>query len=549
MSGPGVALLVALLLGVLIFVHELGHFLVAKLFGVKVLRFSLGFGPKAFGFTRGETEYRIAWFPLGGYVKMLGEGTGEEIGPGDEGRAFQHKPLWQRYLIALAGPVMNLILPACIYFLFFIMVAVERPPIMGNVLHDEPADGQLLPGDRIVAIDGEPIRYWDEFRRTVGDSAGKPLRFTIDRGGESLTRYITPRPAQVIDDFRLPKTVGQIGVTLYYYRPQVGIADPAGPAAQAGIRTFDRVTSIGGREIKSAIELEERLRAVGGAAVAVAYLRPRPTLGFADVRQYQPRAAVVYPARGEGPGKRRYDIGLASGEFYVYEVDPASPAAALGIEPGDRLTRFDGQPLRNREKIERDLTRRPKETHRIAWLDAAGREHERSFLPLERVEIDEYKQRQTEVVFGANPAMPYYFEPPVPVEGRFTYAATNAARRTTTAVVGLVRIFGGMAQGEVSRDAVGGPIAIMWTTAVAARKGWDSYLGVMAGVSLSLGLINLLPVPLLDGGHMLLFTMEAIRRRPLSPRTRDIAAYVGLALVVSLMIFALINDVGRYLLG
>jgi regulator of sigma E protease len=445
---------------------------------------------------------------------------------------------------------MNLILPACIYFLFFMMVAVERPPVMGNVLHDEPAEGQLLPGDRIIAIDGEPIRYWEEFRRVVGASAGRPLRFTIERGGETLTRYITPRPAQVLDDFRLPKTVGQIGVTLYYYRPQIGITDPAGPAAQAGLRTFDRVTSIGGREVKSAIELEERLRGLGGAAVAVAYLRPRATLGFADVREYRPRAAVVYPTRAEKAGKRRYDLGLASGELFVYEVEPGSPAAAIGIRPGDRIVRFDGAPLRNRERLEREITRKPKEPRRVAWIAAAdGQEQERSFMPLERVEIDEYKQRQTEVIFGANPAMPYWFEPPVPIEGRLSYAATNAARRTSTAVVGLVRIFGGMAQGEVSRDAVGGPIAIMWTTAVAARKGWDSYLGVMAGVSLSLGLINLLPVPLLDGGHILLFTMEAVRRRPLRPRTREIAAYVGLALVVSLMILALINDVGRYLLG
>jgi regulator of sigma E protease len=548
-SGPGVVLLVALLLGVLIFVHELGHFWVAKLCGVKVLRFSLGFGPRAVGFKRGETEYVVAWFPLGGYVKMLGEAPNDEIDRADEGRAFQHKPLWQRYLITLAGPLMNLILPAGIYFAFFLLVAVEQPPIMGNVLRDEPADGQLLPGDRILAIGDEPIRYWEEFRRVVGQSPGRSLRFTIDRGGETLTRYITPRPAQTVDDFHLPQTVGQIGVTLYYYRSQIGIPDPRSPAAQAGLRTFDRVTAIGGREVKSAIELEERLRNLGAAAVAVAYLRPQPTVGFADVREYAPHAAVVYPARSE-TGRRRHDTGILSGEFFVYEVEPGTPAAALGLKPGDRLVRFDGAPLHNRERIERELKRRPKEPHRVAWIAAAdGREHEQSFVALERVEVDDYKQKRTEVVFGANPAMPFWFERPVPIEGRLAYAATHAVRRTTTAVVGLVRIFGGMAQGEVSRDAVGGPIAIMWTTAVAARKGWDSYLGVMAGVSLSLGLINLLPVPLLDGGHMLMFTIEAVRRRPLSLRTREIAAYVGLVLVVSLMIFALINDVGRYLLG
>lgn len=550
MSGPGVVLLVALLLGVLIFVHELGHFIAAKLFGVKVLRFCLGFGPKAIGFTRGETEYRVAWFPLGGYVKMLGEAPADVVSPAEEQRAYLSKPLWQRYLIALAGPLMNLILPVGIYFAFYMVASVEQPPVMGNVLHDEPADGQLLPGDRIVAIDDRPIRYWEEFRRVVGDNPGKSLRFTIDRGGEQLTRYITPRPAQILDDFRLPATVGQIGVTLYYYRPQIGVLGPDAPAAQAGLRSFDRVTAINGREVKSAIELEERLKRIGGAALAVAYLRPAATLGFADVREYRPRAAVVYPALRETAGARRFETGMISGEFFVYEVEPGSPAAAIGLQPGDRLVRFDGQPVRNRERIDRELKRRPKERHSVAWVAARdGLEREESFLPQERVEIDEYKQRRTEVVFGANPAMPFWFEPPIAVEGRFGYAATHAVRKTTTAVVAIVRLFGGMAQGEVGREAVGGPIAIMYTTAVAARKGWDQYLGVMAGVSLSLGLINLLPVPLLDGGHMLLFTIEAVRRKPLSLRTREVAAYVGLILVVSLMIFALINDVGRYLLG
>jgi regulator of sigma E protease len=549
-SGPGVVLLVALLLGVLIFVHELGHFIVAKLFGVKVLRFSLGFGPKALSFTRGETEYRVAWFPFGGYVKMLGEAPSDVVDAADEGQAFQARPLYQRYLISLAGPLMNLILPVGIYFAFFLVASVEQPPVMGNVLHDEPADGQLLPGDRIVAIDDQPIRYWDEFRHVVGQNPGKSLRFTIDRAGEQLTRYITPRPAQILDDFRLPATVGQIGVTLYYYRPQIGVTGRNEPAAQAGLRSFDRVTAINGREVKSAIELEERLKRIGGAALAVAYLRPASTLGFADVREYQPRATVVYPALREHAGTRRFETGMVSGEFFVYEVEPGSPAAAIGLQPGDRIVRFDGKAIGNRERIDRELKRRPKDRHGVAWIAVGdGLEREESFLPQERVEIDEYKQRRTEVVFGANPAMPFWFEPPVAVEGRFGYAASRAVRRTTTAVVGIVRLFGGMAHGEVSRDAVGGPIAIMYTTAVAARKGWDQYLGVMAGVSLSLGLINLLPVPLLDGGHMLLFTIEAVRRKPLSLRTREVAAYLGLILVVSLMIFALINDVGRYLLG
>ena len=141
-------------IGVLIFVHEMGHFIFAKLFDVKVLKFSLGFGPKMLGFRKGETEYVVAWVPLGGFVRMLGEDPDDDVRPLDEGRAFHQKPLWQRYIVILAGPAFNLIFPVIIYFIFFAAQTHLPPSTVGTVFQGQPAaEAGLMPGDRIVAID------------------------------------------------------------------------------------------------------------------------------------------------------------------------------------------------------------------------------------------------------------------------------------------------------------------------------------------------------------------------------------------------------------
>src|SRR3954467_13372837 len=169
---------VVALLGVLIFVHELGHFLAAKLFGVKVLRFSLGFGPRSIGLIAGATEYRLSLVPLGGYVRLLGEDPNEPVAEIDRQRTLFSKPLWQRYAIVIAGPAFNLLLPIAIYFVHYMGQSTLPPPTVGTVLSGLPAaNAGLMPGDRVEAIDGRRIRYWEELEESVSSGLGRTLRF------------------------------------------------------------------------------------------------------------------------------------------------------------------------------------------------------------------------------------------------------------------------------------------------------------------------------------------------------------------------------------
>jgi len=187
-----------IVLGVLIFFHELGHFLAAKAFGIKVLTFSLGFGPRLVGKRLGETEYVISLVPLGGYVKMLGESADEEenapLPPEEEARSFSHKPVLQRMVVVASGPIFNLILAMSIFCMLFLISGVQvLKPEVGQVREGSPAQrAGLMPGDRIKSVEGQPIHRWEEIREAVQGNAGRPLRMTVLRGGETLTFTVVP---------------------------------------------------------------------------------------------------------------------------------------------------------------------------------------------------------------------------------------------------------------------------------------------------------------------------------------------------------------------
>jgi regulator of sigma E protease len=349
----------AVALGVLVFVHELGHFAVAKRLGVRVLRFSIGFGPIIFSRRRGETEYALSAVPMGGYVKMLGEDDeGDPEVAAQPERAFSTQSPGRRAAIVFAGPAMNFIFAFLVYALLYALVGVELPsnePRVGGVSPGLPAErAGLQAGDRILAVNDVPITTWEVLSKTVVESGGQPLRLLVERGGAQFPLEVTPELLETR--------------TLF----------------------------------------------------------------------------------GEDAGKV-YRIGIEAS----HEWSEVGPISAIGMA------------------------------------------------------------------------------------GQQTWAAS------TVVVKGLVL----MMQGRVPLRELGGPIAIARAAGQQARAGTRYYLSMLAFLSINLGVLNLLPIPALDGGHLAFFAVEGLMRRPLRPRQREIAQQVGLLLLITLMVFVFYNDIHRLVQG
>ncbi len=532
------------LVGVLIFVHESGHFVWAKLFGVRVLTFSLGFGPRVAGFTRGGTDYVIAALPLGGYVRMLGENPHEQVRPEDEPQAFHTQPVWRRVVIVFAGPLMNLIFPLLLYFFVFLGTRELSPALVGDVFPGQPADGKLEPGDRITAIDGEPVATFYDLTRIVSERPGQTLRFTIERDGETITRPITPVAKRVQRPLDLSEEVGRIGVSVNEPLSVVGVMSPHAAAAEAGIETFDWIVSAAGKRTERWGELERVLDGNRGSLVPVTLLRPERVEGalgaLLGVSVYAPRVATLMPKPGSAPGRER--AGLEPADLYVTQVLKGSAEAKAGLAVGDRLLALDGQPIRHFSSFLEELEAGGGKMHALVVRRAGEEISLRYALARQRDGEYEARDRYTIALRRWQPTVPFAeIANPNPLG----YAWREAFRATREVVeltaVSFVRLF----QGRLSMKSIGGPLTIFDAAGEAAREGAVNYLFLMGFISVNLGLINLMPIPLLDGGHLLFFLVELVTRKPISARLREYASLAGLTLLILLMVFAFKNDVER----
>jgi regulator of sigma E protease len=545
------AIAVVALLGVLILAHELGHFLVAKLFGVKVLRFSFGFGPRLFGFTLGSTEYRLSLVPLGGYVRLLGEDASEAVPEQDYERALFARPLWQRYAIVIAGPIFNLILPVGIYFVHYVGQKTLLSPTVGTVIAGLPADkAGLLPGDRVETVDGKYIRYWEELEEVIAEAPGKTMRFGIRRGNISEERDVTAGVNVRKDVLNLNETVGWIGVSPRFQLPEVGIVDLTSPAAQAGLRTFDYIISVNGSPVSHWAEFERAVARAGASPLRITYLRgTHSALPFVHVEIQEPGSAVVLPQPVlAASGSRHYETGIQSSELFVYSVEPGSPADRIGLRRGDQLLALDGQPILHWNLLRQRLASEPERTFHIVWATPGGLQRQADFKQELRSEIDAYRQEEQRLVFGASNRFAWKTADPVPIRNRFGYALGHALTRTGEIVTFTAQGFFQIIRGEMSPQSLGGPLTIGYAAGVAAEQGLAQYLWLMALLSINIGLLNFLPIPILDGGLLLFFTIELFKRRPPSKRARSITTYIGVVVVVLLVLFALKNDVVRFFL-
>lgn len=538
---------VVVLLGGLIFVHELGHFLVAKAFRVKVLTFSLGFGPRIFGFRKGETDYRLSLLPLGGYVKMAGDDPNQPLPEEDRGRGFLEQAAWKRMLIALAGPAFNLIFPILVYFSVFSAQTEGVAPHVGQVVAGMPAaEAGIRPGDRIVEVEGDRIHAFQDLRRYIDPNPGKPLHIVVERGGERLDLRITPTAVEESDPIETLR-VGKIGIIPNPAAPVIGVPDPEGAAHLAGLRSLDRIAQVGGVEVGSLEDALARLeeKAEAGQPFEVVALR-REALAAGPLQLGIPRAVKVQVTPVDPETGERRPLGIESGELYVSRVLAGSPAAQAGLARGTRLVAIDGEPLRSWQDVE--VARRKKAGEPFALtVREGGEERTLTLSQAAKTQMDEIQGRSITVyTLGAYGGLPALAAPIEPIPFRPLLAAELAVTSTWEVTRKIALGIGKLLTGQIAFSNVGGPIQIYDVATKAAQQGWEYFLHTMALISINLGLLNLLPVPVLDGGHILQSGIEMVRRKPLSMRTRELANMVGLAMLLALMIFAMRNDVVRY---
>lgn len=447
-----IAFIVAL--GVLIVVHEYGHYLVARWCNVRVLRFSVGFGrPLAtWRLGRDATEWIIAAIPFGGYVKMLDEREAP-VEAREAHRAFNRQSVGRRFLIVIAGPVFNFLFAIAVYAGLYMHGMPEARPVLAA-----PAAGTLAQaagfeaGDTVRAIDGESIATWQDLRWRVlqGALQREALRFEVSRAGGNIAMHVLDLrryPSEEVES----DTMERIGLRLFRppLAPVIGRVVSGGAAERAGLRPDDRVAQAGGKQIATWEELVQAIRA-----------RPGEVLRLTVERDGVPLSIDVLPDAATENGARIGRIGAA----------PSIPAS---------------------------------ETERIV----------------------------VRVSYG-------------PIE-----SLLKATAKTWDISIFSLRMLGKMLIGEVSWKHLSGPVTIADYAGQSAQMGWLAYATFLALISISLGVLNLLPIPLLDGGHLMYYAVEIIKGSPVSERAMELGQRVGLALLLVVMAFAFYNDLNRLFSG
>lgn len=552
--GPSSVAAFILFIGILIFVHELGHFLAAKYFGIKVLKFSLGFGPPLVRFERGETTYQIALLPLGGFVKMLGDVPGDEVAAEDRHRAFNTVPVHQRAIVAFAGPLFNLVFPVLCFFAYYVLGPTVKAPVVGQIELGGPADlAGLREGDRVLSVDGERVWSFERMASLIRARPGQLVEMEVEREGERKAIQIAPKEVQGADDFGGSQSQGRIGVGPLQLGTRIGVDGPAGRAL--GFETGDRLLRVAGQRVKRLAEVERVLTAHRGQEVELVLARPEAKAAGAllvATRERPETLRLSVPASFQSLS----DLGLASSETFVRALDPKGAAARAGLRPGDRLVSLGGRPVSLFVAFAMDLRQLEGTPAEVEVI----RNGERLRLRLQNEEKELLSELTGKMQtyydsglgLGAAPRhlSTAYWNPGgedlVETARLSLFEALVVSVETTARVIGsitlaLVKLF----SGDISVKQVGGPIMLFQVAAQAAEHGLFTYLQILAVISVNLGIINLLPIPIFDGGHLVFCAIEAIKRKPVDLRVREAFTIVGLVLLAVLVVLVFTNDISR----
>jgi regulator of sigma E protease len=422
------------LIGIMIMIHELGHFWAARYFDVRVESFSFGFGPRLFGFRRGETDFRVSAILFGGYVKMAGENPADSE-PADDPRSFLAKPRWQRMIIAFAGPFMNIILAVGLLTGLYMVKYPKFPEStqgkVGLVMpNSAAAQAGIVEGDRVLAFAGQANPTWEDVMLKEIASAGEPIEIKLLRGGRELTVTATP-----VMDARAG--VGSLGWA-EQAEIQIGGIEAGMDAERKGLRRGDILLTANGVPIRSSYRLREIVRASQGRPVEVVYLR-----------EGREATATLIPSEREVEGQKAWMVGV--------RLEPKVTYVKLGF--------FDAL----RESVSQNL-------------------------------------------------------------------------KSATMIYSFIQK---MIEGRMSPKSLEGPIRIAQLSGDAAKEGADAFLGLMSMVSLNLAVFNLLPIPILDGGVILMLLIEMLWRRDLSLAVKENFMKFGFVFLMCVVAFVLYNDIAK----
>lgn len=526
-----------LLLGVLIFIHEWGHFIVARLCGVRVETFSIGFGPKIFSKKWGETLYCLSVIPLGGYVKMYGDGTEDIVPIGYQSESFNHQNVFEKIAIVSAGPLMNLIFA----FILFFMLGKMGPPEVSTTVGDIPRVSAayragLRYGDTITSVNGINVKYFEEFTKELSrlqNSSNARLEVVRSNGQTNtvLAPVIVEKNTSPISDL---KRLGRIeGLSLLRESSRVGV-DYRSNLLKNGFEQLVKIKSINSIAVESIHELE------------LAILQTPLSQNLKITAELSNGKLVNSEVTSTGKAWTFTSAGLVKPELMIGQVRKRSPAEKSGLKSGDQLLQVNGVRLNKWEDLVSTIKSTAKgQTSTISIANASGKKT-LQVTPAQTELITAEGQIEYRPTIGIMPGIEYL--PPKTLVREFAntkellvYAKEQSIHWVKITLKGFKKLL----TGEVSHKTLSGVISIGKVAKDSLDIGWSYFIKMMAIISINLFLLNLLPVPVLDGGHLLFYIVEVITGSPVGFRAKLIGQQIGIVLILSLVVYTIFNDVSR----